>query len=235
MSGPFTHRSDQLEIMDDLNCHGNVLVQTLKELEIINRWLGGDQATISGLSKLINYKHQQQEIIEIVDLGCGGGDVLKAVAKWARNSGLKLQLTGIDANPHIVDYARANSLEFPEISYQTMDIFSNQFSQRVYDIAVCTLFAHHFSDTQLKNLFKLLHQQARLGVVVNDLHRHWLAYYFIKWVVYFFSKSHMVKNDAPLSVLRGFRRSDINGIMAGTGVGQFELTWKWAFRWRLIF
>jgi hypothetical protein len=97
-----------------------------------------------------------------------------------------------------------------------------------------TLFFHHFTTKQLIDIFTLLKEQAKLGIVINDLHRHWLAYYSIKFLTKLFSKSSMVKYDAPLSVLRGFRKKELIEILQKAGVENYSLKWKWAFRWQLV-
>ena len=232
MHSRFTHRSNQIEIMDDLQCQGEVVHQTLRELEFINRWLGGNVLTLEAVKKLI--KNRGHETLTIADLGCGGGDMLKLLADWGRRNSRSLKLVGIDANPHIIDFARTNCEDYPEISFETVDVFSLDFQQKKYDIAMGTLFYHHFSCAQLVNLFSKLIHQARIGIVINDIHRHWLAYYSIRLLTKLFSKSAMVKFDAPLSVLRAFTKPELVDIMSRADIRQYQLRWKWAFRWQII-
>jgi len=228
----FSARSNEIEIMDDLRCTGQVLDQTLRELEFINKWLGGNKITINAIDQLL--KNTNTSEITIVDLGCGGGDMLKIIDAWGKRKKLKLKLTGVDANPYIVDFAKKNLKDYPHIHFETMDIFSEEFQQRKYDIVVGTLFYHHFSSTELTDFFKRLRQQVSIGYVVNDLHRHWLAYYSIKLLTQIFSKSSMVKYDAPLSVLRAFKKEELKQIIMGSQPIEFELRWKWAFRWQVV-
>jgi SAM-dependent methyltransferase len=105
----FAQRSAEIEIMDDLDCQGPVVDQTLRELEFINRWLGGNAVTLQGVQQLI---HDHSGKISIADLGCGGGDMLKLIAEFGRRKGIPMQLTGIDANPHaaavVLDLLRSN-------------------------------------------------------------------------------------------------------------------------------
>jgi 2-polyprenyl-3-methyl-5-hydroxy-6-metoxy-1,4-benzoquinol methylase len=234
MWGRFASRSGQLEMMDDLNCTGIQVDQTLRELEIINRLLGGNRITLDGVNELLKGHKPEENIIEIADLGCGGGDMLKVLARWGRRAGIKLRLVGIDANPGIIDYARKNSLEYPEIDYQVLDIFSPRFRQREFDIITCTLFTHHFTSDQLVPLFRDFGTQSRIGVVINDLHRHWFAYWSIKLLTSFFSTSAMIKNDAPISVLRGFNRQELQQILSDSSIYHYQLVWRWAFRWQII-
>lgn len=229
----FSKRSDKIEIMDDLNCSGEVVHQTLRELETINSLLGGNYVTVNGVSQLLG-NHNLMEPVSIVDLGCGGGDILKLIRQWATRKGYHLKLTGIDANPAIIAYSKAHASGSPPIEFETVDIFTDAFRHQQYDIIVGTLFFHHFSTTQLVKLFRQMKTQAKIGIVVNDIHRHWLAYYSIKWLTRIFSRSIMVKYDAPLSVLRSFRKKEWIDILEKAGIKNYSIRWMWAFRWQVI-
>jgi 2-polyprenyl-3-methyl-5-hydroxy-6-metoxy-1,4-benzoquinol methylase len=222
-------RSAELEIMDDLECKGEVVDQTLRELEVINRLLGGDYVTIDGIKHLIKKSGKQN--FTIADCGCGGGDLAMKIMKWGKRNGWKLEVEGIDANPHIIDYARR---QYKDVSFEALNIFSDEFQKRPYDILTATLFMHHFDDDQLVNLFSSMKSQARVGVVINDIHRHHLSYHSIKWLTKFFSKSAMVKFDAPLSVRRAFKKKELIEILNKAGISNYSLRWKWAFRWQLV-
>ena len=92
-----------------------------------------------------------------------------------------------------------------------------------------------FNPKDMISIFHQFKQQARIGTVINDLHRHWFAYYAIKLLTQAFSKSPMVQYDAPLSVARAFRRKDLCKIMENAKISQYKLKWMWAFRWQLLF
>jgi 2-polyprenyl-3-methyl-5-hydroxy-6-metoxy-1,4-benzoquinol methylase len=218
-------RSAELEIMDDLDCHGEVVDQTLRELEVINRLLGGDNVTIDGIGDLLKKTHSYT----IADIGCGGGDLAMKMKRWGTKKGLDLNVVGIDANPHIVEFARR---QYPEITFEALDVFSDEFRRRQYDIITATLFMHHFNDEQLVELFRSMN--ARVGVVINDIHRHGLSYYSIRFLTQLFSRSAMVKFDAPLSVRRAFKRKELIEILDKAGIKNYSLRWRWAFRWQLI-
>src|SRR5688572_4540570 len=210
----FSIRSNQMEIMDDLNCAGSVLDQTLHELEIINAWLGGNAITINALDNIVQDQPSIQELV-IADLGCGSGDMLRIVYNWGKKKNIRLKLIGIDANPAVISFARKNLHLFPQIEFEVMDIFSSRFRQTSYDIVIGTLFYHHFTNDELTKFFYHLKQQTRLGFIINDIHRHWLAYFSIKFLTNTFSKSAMVKYDAPLSVLRAFKKKELELILKG--------------------
>ena len=217
--------------MDDLDCSGPVLEQTLRELKTINRWLGGNEVTNRGLNEVVSRFPQAN--YSLVDLGCGGGDMLAVMQGWAQKKGLSLELTGTDANANIIDLAKERQRHLPELRLQVANVFDPNFLEEQVDIATCTLFTHHFTDEELVQLFQGLKKKVRLAIVINDLHRHPLAYYSIKWLTGWFSKSPMVQHDAALSVLRSFRRNDWDSILQQAGLPEYSIRWRWAFRWQL--
>ncbi|HMP98249.1 MAG TPA: methyltransferase domain-containing protein [Cyclobacteriaceae bacterium] len=229
--GKFKHRSYQKELMDELASGGEEIVQTLRELKTINKWLGGNYVTTNGLKKLIKNKTTQPHI---ADIGCGGGDMLQLMAAWCARQKINASFTGVDANNNIINYAKEHTSAYPQINYLCADVFSDDFLNQKFEIITATLFCHHFTDDELVQLFQSMQKQASLGIVINDLHRHWFAFYAIKVLTKLFSKSKMVINDAPLSVLRSFTRKDIERIMKAAGIQHYSLRWNWAFRWQII-
>ena len=228
----FTNRSGDLEVMDDLECSGEVVIQTLRELETINKFLGGNRVTLNGLQQLTGTRADRN--VSIADLGCGGGDLLRLIRKWSLKRGIPVDLIGIDANPFITRYARENTAPGDDINYETLNIFSETFKQKRFDIVSATLFFHHFSDDDLIQFFSQLRNQVRVGLVINDIHRHWAAYFLIKWLTRFFSRSSMVRFDAPLSVLRAFRKKEWKSILNKSGFTNYTIRWMWAFRWQVV-
>jgi 2-polyprenyl-3-methyl-5-hydroxy-6-metoxy-1,4-benzoquinol methylase len=178
--------------------------------------------------------YSKEKPLRLADLGCGGGDRLKLIAKKARKRNIPVDLVGVDANAFIVDFAKKNTKEFKEIKYLQQDVLSEKFKGEKYDLIHCTLFCHHFDDLTLKNLLRDFRQHTTTAIIINDIHRHWLAYYSIKWLTYFFSKSSMVKFDAKLSVLRAFRKKELVTIIKEAGYKNYTINWKWAFRYEVI-
>jgi 2-polyprenyl-3-methyl-5-hydroxy-6-metoxy-1,4-benzoquinol methylase len=226
-------RSSEQETMDDLHCSGEVVHQTLRELEFINKWLGGNNVTINALNTLLGALPADR-VLSIADLGCGSGDMLIKIAGWAKKNRLDAELTGIDANENIIAYAQRQNGGRKELHFIAENIFSSSFAEREYDIVIGTLFFHHFTDDQLITFFSRLRRQVRIALIINDIHRHPLAYYSIHWLTKLFSKSPMVKHDASLSVARAFRRSELVNILKEAGFVRYTIRWRWAFRWQVV-
>ena len=226
-----SHRSSEMEIMDDFTMEGVLFRDTLDKLEIINRFLGGNSVTINGLKNLLK-NQSKNKTITIVDLGCGNGDILRDVAKFGRKNNYSFNLIGIDANLAAIEYAKELSKEYSELSFKTIDILSEDFKKQSYDVVLCTLFLHHFKNEEIISFLKTTTDKATIGVVVNDLHRHKLAYYLFKFIG-FFIKNKMVRQDGLTSVLRAFKREDLENIAKEIKV-HFSIQWKWAFRYLWI-
>ncbi|MGI4740227.1 MAG: methyltransferase domain-containing protein [Janthinobacterium lividum] len=228
-----TARATTPELMDDLSLASDELRQNLDELETINTWLGGYRPVLAALARL-QPRFPANRPLRLADLGSGGGDTLRHIARWARRRGVGAMLTGIDANAFMLSYARAKSQAYPEIGYQQVDIFSPEFAAQDYDVLTASLFCHHFTDEELVGLLRRWQQQAGLAVVINDLHRHPLAYYSIKYLTRLLGGSRLVRHDAPLSVARAFSRADWQRLLAQAGIASYSLRWCWAFRWQVV-
>lgn len=222
-------RSYQAELLDQENIPKADLFQNLKELNTINTLLGGHSVTIKGLQSLIK---NSKKTITIADIGCGGGDNLRQMAIWLRKQNIKAQLTGIDLKEDCIEYARNQCKAFPEISFIHSDY--RNVSQH-FDIITSALFCHHLDDEQLNHYLKWSAQNSRIGFFINDLHRHFLAFYSIKWLTFLFSNSYLVKNDAPLSVNRGFKGVELKSYISIAGIKEISIRWVWAFRFLIVY
>ncbi|WP_256004740.1 methyltransferase domain-containing protein [Pedobacter deserti] len=229
------HRSDAAEIMDDFAMEGEILRDALDKLASINRLLGGNAVTISGLRWLLDRSNVKQgKAIRILDVGCGNGDMLRVLADYGLKKGLNMHLTGVDANAFTVAHAEALSLGYPSIKYRCADIFEEIKQQREYDVILCTLTLHHFKDPELLELMGGLKKQATMGVVVNDLHRSKLAYYLFMLVCIVFGLNAMSRDDGLISILRGFKKKDLLYYTNKLNVRNYLLRWKWAFRYQWV-
>lgn len=226
-------RSNRPEIMDDFDLQGEELKKTLKDLDKVNRWLGGNKITIEGVDYLLK-KGSFEAPLKIIDVGCGNGSLLKEVAEFGKRRGLKMQLLGIDANEHAIDIARENTAEFPEIEFAALDVFSEKFRSREADIILCTLTLHHFSDDDIKHLMETFTEMASLGVVINDLQRSKTAYYLFEAFCAVFISNEINRKDGLTSILRSFRKEDLQKYGSGLKVREQIIDWKWAFRYQWI-
>jgi 2-polyprenyl-3-methyl-5-hydroxy-6-metoxy-1,4-benzoquinol methylase len=222
-------RSYKKELMDADDIPFAAMAQTLKELNFINTWLGGHAITMKGVKQLANVSSK----LTICEIGCGGGDNLFAIHKWCAQKKIPADFIGVDMNAECIAFAQK---QYPQLPCQWIcsDYEKVQFNENKPTIIFSSLFCHHFTDEQLITMLQWLKQNSRDGFFINDLQRHWLAYYLIKYLTKFFSKSYLVKNDASLSVARGFRKKEIERFFGDAAIKNFTIQWKWAFRWLII-
>ena len=221
----YSKRSYQKELLDRDDIPFRDIVLNMKELDFINSKLGGHAISIAGFKKLAGDKKQ----ISVCEIGCGGGDNLKAINDYCLRNNIEVDFTGIDINKDCIEFARSNC-EMAGVSFIVSDYKNVKFENGYPCIIFSSLFCHHFTDKEIVDMMKWMENHATVGFFVNDLHRHPLAYRFIKIATNLFSKSYLVKNDAPLSVLRGFKKKDWKRFMKVAGIEGYTIEWKWAFR-----
>jgi len=226
----FSIRTLLPEKMDQPGVAEAEIRQALHELEIINNLLGGNHVTLDALQKFDSH----ETTLTIMDLGCGGGDMLRVIAKWASKNKKNVKLIGVDWNPVMTSYAKEKSTDIPGIRFLTMNVFDDSLLIEKADITMNTLFCHHFDTDELTELIQRMYRLASRGVIINDLHRHWFAYYSIKVITWLFSKTYLVRYDGPLSVARALSRKEWKFILAKAGITNYSLRWMWAFRWQII-
>ncbi len=222
------HRSLQKELLDADEIPTADLFQNLKELDIINTLLGGYDITFSALKKVV----QPDKSYTLIDIGSGGGDTLKHIRRWQLRKNLNIKLIGIDLKPVCIEYSLQNN-PTPDIQF-ICDDYRNMFLHVQHiDIVHACLFCHHLNENQLIELVQFALKN-RITLIINDLERNPIAYYAIKTLTALFSKSYLVKNDAPLSVARGFKKKEWLDIMQKAGAKHFTVKNKWAFRHEII-
>lgn len=227
------YRTQDPEIMDDFSLQGEELRDALDKIAGINRFLGGNKVTLDGIEQLLKNKDKSQ-VITIADIGCGNGDMLRMLADYGQKHSLNFNLIGIDANAFTINYAKTLSKSYTNITYQCMDILDPGFADIQYDIVLCTLTLHHFTYHQITSLLTIFNTNASFGTVVNDLHRSKVAYRLFQLVCAVFGLNRMSREDGLVSILRGFKKQDLEDFSKRLNFKHYSIHWKWAFRYQWI-
>lgn len=222
------NRSYEKELLDATGIPFDDIRQNMKELDTVNRLLGGHAISISGLKKLIG-AWPKDRLLTICEIGCGGGDNLHALAEYCRKNKIHANFTGIDIKPACIQFAKE---QYPtmQASWITSDYSAVDFSDNKPSIIFSSLFCHHFDEPQLELMLRWMQRNCALGFFINDLHRHPLAYHSIRLLTSVFSNSYLVKHDAPLSVARGFTKKEWLVLLDKAALKNYTVRWKWAFR-----
>lgn len=225
----FKQRSTKKELLDEADIPQQLLYQNLRELEIINKLLGGIRISLKGLKEVIKSSSQPC----IADIGCGGGDAVAAFARYCQKEVIEASFIGIDLKSDCIAYAQQfcaglHSIHFIQEDYRVA-IANNKKITHVH----AALFCHHLTDNELLELI-LFCQAQRVTLIINDLERNPLAYWSIWALTRLFNGSKLVKNDAPLSVLRGFKKKEWEILLQKAKVKTYSISWQWAFRHLII-
>jgi SAM-dependent methyltransferase len=192
----------------------------LRSLEQINRWFQGYRPTLAWLERL---PLGTREPVRIVDVGCGGGDLLRQIAGWAQRRGTAVRLTGIDLNPYATRAAKEFTPEDSDITWVTGDALLFQ-PEAPVDIVVSSLMAHHLEDEEIVALLRWMDTTAQAGWFINDLARSaWSGRIF--GGIAALARSHrFVRHDGPVSFRRAFRQEDWVRLLAAARVPREAVT-----------
>jgi SAM-dependent methyltransferase len=225
---------DLPELMDGV-CSYEDFRSCLRSLEQINRWLLGYRPTLAWLKRLQPAlrdpglpNHALRDPLHIVDVGCGGGDLLRHIAGWARRRGIAVQLTGIDLNLYAARAAAESTPKELGISWVTGNALVYR-PEKPVDVVVSSLMAHHLEDEEVAAMLRWMEATAQVGWFINDLERsEWSCRMFL-WVERMARWHRFVRHDGPVSFRRAFRAEDWERLLTAAEVPRESVTVE---RWR---
>ncbi|MEH6681139.1 MAG: methyltransferase domain-containing protein [Sediminicola sp.] len=223
------YRNTDPETMDDPQLPEPVLRKVLMDITRVNRLLNGNRITLRAILRLVRENPQRE--YTIVDMGCGDGYMLRAVADLFRKKGIPVRLMGIDLSAKGIALARKASLSYPQIEYMVRNILNIALGELKCDILLCTLTMHHFSDSEIPVFMERFIQLSTIGVVVNDLQRSWTAYYLFKFFSLIFIKTDIGRSDGLISIKSGFLKKELQAFSELFPTVHHTIRYKWAFRY----
>ena len=232
MSNKFKQRSTQSEILDSPGIPEPLLIRNLREMDFLNHTTGGFSISLEGIKMLLNDK--KDRTFHIADLGCGSGGSLKYLARWARKNGIRAKFSGIDKNQMAINYLKKKCAGFPEIKGYALEYTDYLKQKTPVDIIHCSLFCHHLPDEELVQLIQKMKSVARVGFVINDLQRNRRAYYSALIMTYLLGGTKLAKHDGPVSVLRGFKKNELDLFMKKGGVKNYIIYRRRGFRFLVV-
>jgi hypothetical protein len=223
----FAARATAPEWMDTDPVGFDEFARCLRDLERLNDWSLAGRPTLSWLRRIAPADHA----VSLIDVGSGGGGMLRRIDRWARRGGRRIAMTGIDLNPQAARAAARRTPADAPIRFETGDAMA--LGARSVDLIVSSLFAHHLTDDRLTAFLRWMDRTARIGWFINDLHRHFVPYWFLRGLGRVAPLDPMVVHDGPVSVLRAFVRADWDRRIAQAGIDPetVEIRWYAPFRW----
>jgi 2-polyprenyl-3-methyl-5-hydroxy-6-metoxy-1,4-benzoquinol methylase len=225
-----SQRSTRPELMDTESVSFEEFHECLHTLKIINTFTLAYRPTLRWFERMMADAGSEQSL-SVIDVGSGGGDMLRQIWKWARKRRLDLELIGIDLNPWSKKSAEQVTPKDAPIRYEAANVFSLDPSRRA-DFIVSSLFAHHLSDAELICFVQWMDRHATRGWFINDLHRHPVPYLFIKYAGRLLIANRMNRHDGPVSVARAFTESEWRHLLEEAGIPPERTKIEWFFPFR---
>ena len=221
-------RSTEREMMDLPGQPKELLADDLRNLRVINRYLGGYRNVLRGLARLVN--EQRLDRFTLLDIGTGSGDIPAVIARWARRQQIAARISGLEREAATVEEAVDQTRSFPEITILRGDATAPPFGAGSFDFVLTSQLLHHFKDEQIIALLRTWARLARRGIIVSDLVRHPVAYHGIRLLTKGFTRNVMTRTDAPLSVQRACTISEWRELLRRADVGRLRVRWMFPFR-----
>ena len=233
-------RSTEKEMMDLPGNPKALLVEDLRNLRIINRYLGGYRGVIKGLKRLVGEGRMRQ--FSLLDVGTGSADIPKVIVQWARNRGIEATVVALEPEPVTARVAamltqqetnlpfipllqRGKEGDFRRcgISVVRGDGMAPPFRAASFDFVLASQMLHHFSEEEIVALLRTWSRLARKAILVSDLVRDPLAYYGIRLITRLFTRNEMTRFDGPLSVRRTLTLNEWRELFREAAVGRFRV------------
>lgn len=221
----FGRRADLPEIMDAAELDPVIYAAVIADLARVNSLTMARPPTLAWLKRQTAGLAQ----FSVLDVGFGHGDMLRAIAGWARRAGKQVRLVGIDLNARSAPVAQAATAAALAIEYRTGRAEALDFQP---DFIISSLVAHHMDDGELVGFIQWMQGAARRGWLINDLHRHPVAWAGFRALAALLRWHPIVAHDGALSVRRAFARADLAAVLDQAGVAA-DVRWHLPFRWTM--
>ena len=206
--------------------------QSLTDLDRINRWLRGMRGLANHLYPRL--RAWRAAPLRVLDLGAGGCTIPEAIAHWAKRERISLQIFALDLQHAHLQWAQARLRGQAEIALVQGDVVTPPFADGGVDVVISSLFLHHFTPTALMQLLPKWVRLARRGLVMSDLVRHPVPYWFMKASSPVFARSAITRHDAAVSVQRAYRPQELQNIAVEAGFPQAQVFTHFPYRMTLV-
>ncbi len=221
------------ELMDRSWNDPTLLEEDLMNLRRINKYFGGIAAMRRSILPLLA-KVKDRDDFSILDIGAGAADLPIEMVKMTRREGWQVHITTIDKNPQILAIAKREAAHFPEVSVMPGDALDLGYADKSFDVVICSLVIHHFSDNDAIKVLREMNRISRIGFVVNDLTRGRFAAWLVWLYAHITSGNPLTRNDSPASILRAFTPSELSSMAHEAGIRNFAIETRPFFRLLLV-
>lgn len=173
----------------------------------------------------------------LVDIGCGGGLFLLHLNQYYP----EMRMLGLDTSAEAIRLAQ-NELEqwqkrkrsaSNNIEFQLQHQAELTLKQDSVDILLSTLVCHHLDDEELIEFLTKASNATRKAVIINDIHRHSIAYCFYKLLSPLFG-NRLITQDGLTSIQKGFTRVELERLLQRANLHNYQIKWHFPFRWSIL-
>ena len=209
--------TDADELLDGPLEDPAVLAGNLRDLGRVNRWLGGTRLSETAIDSLSAHRSG----LSILDVGTGGADIPMALLAGAAGRGQTIQVVALDSRPEVLAAAAIATpavTSTPGLTLVLGDGLSLPYADRSFDVVHASLVLHHLDEEEVTALVTEMARVARLGIVVNDLHRSRPAWIGAWLLGHSLTRNRYTRHDGPLSVRRAYRQDEALALLRGAGL-----------------
>ncbi|BCA94685.1 hypothetical protein TUM19329_10460 [Legionella antarctica] len=226
-----TNRSQEKELMDlgpDFYTKAEY-EQCLKKLFKINKLFGIFNHTVKLLKQFPGNA-------SVTDVGCGGGLFLLHLSKYYPH----MHMVGIDVSEEAIKLAQRELLQWKSIhqnsnvDFQLQEEMDLKLSKNSRDIILLNLVCHHLEDEELIQFLKKAVDSVRIGLIINDLHRSKIAYWFYKLLSPMIFRNKLITHDGLISIQRSFTQQELHYLLRRADISNYQLKWCFPFRWSIL-
>jgi 2-polyprenyl-3-methyl-5-hydroxy-6-metoxy-1,4-benzoquinol methylase len=223
--GKLAIRSRQEEQMDAADLDPAVYERVLHDLARVNKWTFTAHPVLAFMKRAAG----GTKSFRLMDVGFGDGDILRAIARWARRRGIEAELVGVDLNEKSVHAAQLATPADLAIDYRAGDYLDQA---GPFDFIISSQVTHHMTDDQLQTFLRHMEAEARMGWLVCDLHRHGFAHWGFPILARLLLVHRIVREDGRLSIARSFRPAEWEALLAQAGIppGAARIVRRFPFR-----
>lgn len=216
----FLQRAQLSELMDE-PCSREELRACLRSLSRVNQWVLAYRPLLEWLD---GFRFpRSREPIRILDVGCGYGDGLRRIERWARARHIAVELTGIDLNPDSTIIAAEASTRDSRITWVSGDVFLFE-PQVPAHLVISSLFTHHLDDADVIRFLRWMEENTALGWFINDLSRAAIPYHLFRLFSKLAGFHPFVQHDGPVSIARSFVPEDWRVLCAAAGLNESDVS-----------
>lgn len=208
------------EFTDRSDADPRLLGDELQTLRKLNGQSDAYRQAIWGVEQLIDPAAPAPA--RILDVGTGGADVPRAIAAWARQRRIAVEITAVDRNPSILRHAREWSADWPEVRFEEQDALHLPYAAGSFDVVMCGLMLHHFTAEDAVGLLRQMQTLARRGYFVNDLRRNRAVVSLVD-LFSAFVRNPATRHDARASARAAFSLAELRALADQAGLAHYQI------------